>query len=46
VSAELAAAIAAVLLALARELLVWLDQRRRQRGELKTRRDDLPAGGG
>jgi hypothetical protein len=40
VSTELAAAVAAIGLALARELLALLDARRRRRGELRTRSSD------
>lgn len=40
VSPELAAAIAALALAAVRELLAWLDSRRRRRGEVRTRESD------
>lgn len=41
-SPELAAVLAALALAVARELLALLDRRRRRRGELRTREEDEP----
>jgi DNA-binding transcriptional ArsR family regulator len=46
VSEELAAALVAIALALANELRRAIDAWLRQRGDRRTRRDDLPGSGG
>jgi hypothetical protein len=46
VSPEIAAAIAAIVIALCRELAAYIERRHRQRGDLRTRESDKhpPAG--